>query len=260
MLEGWTTLGFMAAHSTRARLGLMVGGIHYRQPGLWVKATTTLDVLSGGRGLVRHRRGLEREESRGARLPVPAARRPVRAARGHPPDGPRDVSRASREPTRRSMAATSTRGACSTRRRPIPAPRTDHDRRRRRAEDAPPGGPVRRCHQRLRGRPPDRPQVRASCASTASGSGATYDEIERTTLQDLDLAAGGRRPGLTTGPDRRTLRRAGRRRRPARHRDRPRPGRSCPTRTDRARRDPSAAHPVIARSVPALYSPGVSTT
>jgi alkanesulfonate monooxygenase SsuD/methylene tetrahydromethanopterin reductase-like flavin-dependent oxidoreductase (luciferase family) len=27
----------------------MVGGIHYRDPGLWIKATTTLDVLSGGR-------------------------------------------------------------------------------------------------------------------------------------------------------------------------------------------------------------------
>jgi F420-dependent oxidoreductase-like protein len=49
MLEGWTTLGFMAAHSKRARLGLMVCGVHYRHPGLWVKAATTLDVLSGGR-------------------------------------------------------------------------------------------------------------------------------------------------------------------------------------------------------------------
>ena len=49
MLEGWTTLGFMAAHSERARLGLMVGGVHYRSPGLWIKMTTTLDVLSGGR-------------------------------------------------------------------------------------------------------------------------------------------------------------------------------------------------------------------
>jgi alkanesulfonate monooxygenase SsuD/methylene tetrahydromethanopterin reductase-like flavin-dependent oxidoreductase (luciferase family) len=38
MLEGWTTLGYMAAHSQRARLGLMVGGVHYRNPGLWVKA------------------------------------------------------------------------------------------------------------------------------------------------------------------------------------------------------------------------------
>src|SRR5690606_19653786 len=29
--------------------GLMVGGVHYRAPGLWIKAATTLDVLSGGR-------------------------------------------------------------------------------------------------------------------------------------------------------------------------------------------------------------------
>jgi F420-dependent oxidoreductase-like protein len=49
MLEGYTALGYMAAHSSRARLGLMVGGVHYRAPGLWVKATTTLDILSGGR-------------------------------------------------------------------------------------------------------------------------------------------------------------------------------------------------------------------
>jgi F420-dependent oxidoreductase-like protein len=49
MLEGMTALGYMAAHSEHARLGLMVGGVHYRAPGLWIKATTTLDVLSGGR-------------------------------------------------------------------------------------------------------------------------------------------------------------------------------------------------------------------
>jgi len=49
MLEGWTTLGYIAANTQRARLGLLVGGVHYRAPGLWVKAATTLDVLSGGR-------------------------------------------------------------------------------------------------------------------------------------------------------------------------------------------------------------------
>ena len=49
MLEGQTALGFLAAHTERARLGLMVGGVHYRAPGLWIKMTTTLDVLSGGR-------------------------------------------------------------------------------------------------------------------------------------------------------------------------------------------------------------------
>ena len=49
MLEGQTALGFLAANTDRARLGLMVGGVHHRAPGLWIKATTTLDVLSGGR-------------------------------------------------------------------------------------------------------------------------------------------------------------------------------------------------------------------
>jgi F420-dependent oxidoreductase-like protein len=49
MLEGHTALGFLAAHTERASLGLMVGGVHYRAPGLWIKAATTLDVLSGGR-------------------------------------------------------------------------------------------------------------------------------------------------------------------------------------------------------------------
>jgi len=49
MLEGHTALGFLAGHTDRARLGLMVGGVHYRTPALWIKAATTLDVLSGGR-------------------------------------------------------------------------------------------------------------------------------------------------------------------------------------------------------------------
>jgi alkanesulfonate monooxygenase SsuD/methylene tetrahydromethanopterin reductase-like flavin-dependent oxidoreductase (luciferase family) len=49
MREGTTALGYLAAHTERARLGLMVGGVHYRAPGLWIKAATTLDVLSGGR-------------------------------------------------------------------------------------------------------------------------------------------------------------------------------------------------------------------
>lgn len=64
MLEGMTTLGFMAAHTTRARLGLMVGGVHYRAPGLWIKATTTLDVLSGGRAWLGIGAAWNEEESR----------------------------------------------------------------------------------------------------------------------------------------------------------------------------------------------------
>ena len=76
MLEGWTTLGFLAANTTRARLGLMVGGVHYRDPGLWVKAATTLDVLSGGRAWLGIGAAWNEEEALGLGLPfAPLAER-----------------------------------------------------------------------------------------------------------------------------------------------------------------------------------------
>jgi F420-dependent oxidoreductase-like protein len=71
MLEGMTALGFAAALTSRARLGLMVGGIHYRQPGLWAKATTTLDVLSGGRAYLGIGAAWNEAESRGLGFPFP---------------------------------------------------------------------------------------------------------------------------------------------------------------------------------------------
>jgi F420-dependent oxidoreductase-like protein len=74
MLEGWTTLGFMAAHSQRARIGLMVGGVHYRNPGLWVKAATTLDVLSGGRAWLGIGAAWNQAESEGLGFPWPTQR------------------------------------------------------------------------------------------------------------------------------------------------------------------------------------------
>jgi len=74
MLEGHTALGFMAAHSQRARLGLMVGGIHYRHPAAWIKAATTLDVLSGGRAWFGIGAAWNEEESRGLGFPFPPLR------------------------------------------------------------------------------------------------------------------------------------------------------------------------------------------
>src|SRR5258705_12254894 len=71
MLEGWTTLGFLAAQTSRARLGLMVGGVHYRKPGLWVKAATTLDVLSGGRAWLGIGAAWNQEESEALGFPFP---------------------------------------------------------------------------------------------------------------------------------------------------------------------------------------------
>ena len=71
MLEGWSALAFMAAHSTKATLGLMVGGVHYRQAGLWAKAATTLDVLSGGRAYLGIGAAWNEEESHGLGFPMP---------------------------------------------------------------------------------------------------------------------------------------------------------------------------------------------
>jgi F420-dependent oxidoreductase-like protein len=52
MLEGYTTLGFLAAHTSSAELQLLVTGVTYRHPGLLAKTVTTLDVLSGGRAML----------------------------------------------------------------------------------------------------------------------------------------------------------------------------------------------------------------
>lgn len=49
MLEGYTTLGYLAAKTERMTLGLLVTGVMYRYPGLLAKIVTTLDVLSAGR-------------------------------------------------------------------------------------------------------------------------------------------------------------------------------------------------------------------
>ncbi|MCW2758919.1 MAG: luciferase family protein [Nocardioidaceae bacterium] len=52
MLEGYTTLGFLAAQTSRLELGLLVTGVTYRHPGLLAKIVTTLDVLSQGRAML----------------------------------------------------------------------------------------------------------------------------------------------------------------------------------------------------------------
>jgi alkanesulfonate monooxygenase SsuD/methylene tetrahydromethanopterin reductase-like flavin-dependent oxidoreductase (luciferase family) len=74
MLDGMTALGFMAAHSEKARIGLMVGGIHYRAPGLWIKAHTTLDVLTGGRAWFGIGAAWNEEESVALGFPMPPLR------------------------------------------------------------------------------------------------------------------------------------------------------------------------------------------
>jgi F420-dependent oxidoreductase-like protein len=49
MLEAYSALGFLAGVTSRVRLGALVGCALFREPGLLVKAASTVDVLSGGR-------------------------------------------------------------------------------------------------------------------------------------------------------------------------------------------------------------------
>jgi F420-dependent oxidoreductase-like protein len=71
MLEASTTLGFLAHATTRIRLGAMVHGVHFRPPGLLVKAATTLDVLAGGRSYLGLGAGWYEREAIGLGIPFP---------------------------------------------------------------------------------------------------------------------------------------------------------------------------------------------
>ncbi len=76
MLEGYTTLGYVAAESERMTLGVLVTGVMYRHPGLLAKVVTTLDVLSGGRARLGIGASWYEREQRGLGVPVvPVAER-----------------------------------------------------------------------------------------------------------------------------------------------------------------------------------------
>ncbi len=52
MFDGNTMLAAIAARTDSIHLGLLVGGVTYRNPSLVAKITTTLDVISGGRAVL----------------------------------------------------------------------------------------------------------------------------------------------------------------------------------------------------------------
>jgi F420-dependent oxidoreductase-like protein len=71
MLEGYTTLGYLAAHTATTRLGLLVTGVTYRHPGLLAKIVSTVDVLSGGRAELGIGAAWYDREHRGLGVPYP---------------------------------------------------------------------------------------------------------------------------------------------------------------------------------------------
>jgi F420-dependent oxidoreductase-like protein len=71
MLEGYSTLAYVAALTNRMRLGTMVTGVTYRHPGILAKTVTTLDVLSGGRAILGIGAAWNDREHEGLGVPFP---------------------------------------------------------------------------------------------------------------------------------------------------------------------------------------------
>ena len=72
MLEGYTSLGFLAGQTRNLDLGLLVTGVTYRHPGLLAKIVTTLDVLSGGRAFLGIGAAWYEREHDGLGVPFPS--------------------------------------------------------------------------------------------------------------------------------------------------------------------------------------------
>jgi F420-dependent oxidoreductase-like protein len=72
MLEGYTALGFLAAHTSAVELQLAMTGVTYRHPGLLAKIVATLDCLSGGRAALGIGAAWYEREHRGLGVPFPA--------------------------------------------------------------------------------------------------------------------------------------------------------------------------------------------
>jgi F420-dependent oxidoreductase-like protein len=74
MLECYTALAFIAAHTSRAKLMAVMTAVPYRHPGMLAKIVTTLDVLSGGRAGLGIGAGWYEVEARGLGIPFPPLR------------------------------------------------------------------------------------------------------------------------------------------------------------------------------------------
>ncbi len=71
MVEGYTGLGFLAAHTSTVELQLLCTGVTYRHPGLLAKIVSTVDVLSGGRAALGIGAAWNEREHRALGVPYP---------------------------------------------------------------------------------------------------------------------------------------------------------------------------------------------
>jgi F420-dependent oxidoreductase-like protein len=73
-LEGYTSMGYLAAHTKRITLAMMVTGVTCRHPGVLAKTMTTLDVLAGGRTMLGLGAANYDREHYGLGIPYPPVR------------------------------------------------------------------------------------------------------------------------------------------------------------------------------------------
>ncbi len=71
MFEAYSTLGFIAAKTSRMKLGVLATGVTYRNPGFLAKQVTGIDVLSGGRAWLGIGAAWFEREHRGLGIPFP---------------------------------------------------------------------------------------------------------------------------------------------------------------------------------------------
>lgn len=71
MLEAYTTLGYLAARTSRVELLAWVTAVTYREPGMLAKLVSTLDVLSEGRAWLGIGAAWNADEANGLGLPFP---------------------------------------------------------------------------------------------------------------------------------------------------------------------------------------------
>ena len=162
MLEAYTTLGYLAGVTSSVQLGVLVTGVTYRHPGLLAKIVATLDVLCGGRATLGIGAAWYEEEHRAFGVPYPPL-----GERFERLEETLQICRQMWDPTNDGPFEGTHYQLAQTLCSPLPLTRArDPDRRRRRAQDAAAGGPVRRRVQPLRddaraGRPQARRPARA---------------------------------------------------------------------------------------------------
>jgi alkanesulfonate monooxygenase SsuD/methylene tetrahydromethanopterin reductase-like flavin-dependent oxidoreductase (luciferase family) len=138
MLEGYTTLGYLAGTTSTAELQLMVTGVTYRHPGLLAKIVSTLDVLSRGRAVLGIGAAYQQEHD-ALGVPFPPLAERFERLRRHCRSST-DVERRCRPLRRQALPA---RRDSQFTAAAEPAAPADHDRRVRRAEDPAAGRQVR---------------------------------------------------------------------------------------------------------------------